>query len=29
MRAPAPGDQLGALERAIRFTKRAYSIVGG
>jgi sugar phosphate isomerase/epimerase len=29
MRAPAPDDQLGALERAIRFAKRAYSTVGG
>jgi sugar phosphate isomerase/epimerase len=29
MRAPAPDDQLGALERAIRFAKRAYTIVGG
>ena len=29
MRAPAPDDQLGALKRAIRFAKRAYSTVGG
>jgi len=29
MRAPAPDDQLRALERAIRFAKRAYSTVGG
>jgi len=28
MRAPAPDDQLGALERAIHFTKRAYAMVG-
>jgi D-psicose/D-tagatose/L-ribulose 3-epimerase len=29
MRAPAPDEQLGALERAIRFARRAYSTVGG
>jgi sugar phosphate isomerase/epimerase len=29
MRAPAPDDQLGALERAILFAKRAYAMVGG
>jgi sugar phosphate isomerase/epimerase len=29
MRAPDPDDQLGALERAIRFAKRAYAKVGG
>jgi sugar phosphate isomerase/epimerase len=29
MRAPAPNDQMGALERAIRFAKRTYDGVGG
>lgn len=29
MRAPAPADQLEALERAIQFTKRAYAMLGG
>jgi sugar phosphate isomerase/epimerase len=29
MRAPAPNDQIGALERAIRLAKRAYAGVSG